>query len=180
MLSSIRTVKVNAVRVERQRRISKERHRIGAYTPHKLFVSARSLPNSHRLQTPFPGRELWQIFTFLPSEACPSSVPNLYICPWQAPELPPQRLIPSMITDASVNPRHLLPAATCSTLSPWPPCAYRCGPTQRIPSPVGNAEFRRVQVDRRPDLRSRSAVASGAKHFLSPRLLPSQQKSSRR
>ena len=37
----------------------------------------------------------------------------LYIWPWQAPELPPQRLISSMITDASVRPR------------PEPP--YSCG-----------------------------------------------------
>ena len=29
----------------------------------------------------------------------------LYIWPWQAPELPPERLISSMITDASVSPR---------------------------------------------------------------------------
>ena len=28
----------------------------------------------------------------------------LYICPWQAPELPPERLISSMITEASVKP----------------------------------------------------------------------------
>jgi len=37
----------------------------------------------------------------------------LYIWPWQAPELPPQRLISSMITEASVRPR------------PEPP--YSCG-----------------------------------------------------
>jgi len=29
----------------------------------------------------------------------------LYICPWQAPELPPLRLISSMITEASASPR---------------------------------------------------------------------------
>ena len=27
----------------------------------------------------------------------------MYICPWQQPELPPERLISSMITDASVS-----------------------------------------------------------------------------
>ena len=37
----------------------------------------------------------------------------LYICPWHAPELPPQRLISSMTIDASVSPR------------PEPP--YSCG-----------------------------------------------------
>ncbi len=37
----------------------------------------------------------------------------LYIWPWQAPELPPERLISSMMIDASVSPR------------PEPP--YSCG-----------------------------------------------------
>jgi hypothetical protein len=42
-----------------------------------------------------------------------SSVPMLYIWPWQAPALPPLRLISSMITLASARPR------------PEPP--YSCG-----------------------------------------------------
>ena len=50
---------------------------------------------------------------FCASEPWRSSVPMLYIWPWQAPELPPQRLISSMMTDASVSPR------------PEPP--YSCG-----------------------------------------------------
>ena len=33
----------------------------------------------------------------------------LYICPWQAPALPPARLISSMITDASARPSPLPP-----------------------------------------------------------------------
>ena len=37
----------------------------------------------------------------------------MYICPWQAPEFPPARLISSRMTDASVRP------------SPEPP--YSCG-----------------------------------------------------
>jgi hypothetical protein len=40
---------------------------------------------------------------FCCSEPWRSSVPMLYIWPWQAPELPPLRLISSMMTDASVR-----------------------------------------------------------------------------
>ena len=29
----------------------------------------------------------------------------LYICPWHEPELPPEKLISSMITEASARPR---------------------------------------------------------------------------
>jgi hypothetical protein len=36
----------------------------------------------------------------------------LYICPWQAPALPPQRLISSMMTDASARPSPLPPYAS--------------------------------------------------------------------
>ncbi len=50
---------------------------------------------------------------FCSGEPLRSSVPMLYIWPWHAPELPPARLISSMITDASVSP------------SPDPP--YSCG-----------------------------------------------------
>ena len=42
---------------------------------------------------------------FCASEPCRSSVPMLYIWPWQAPELPPARLISSMMMEASVRPR---------------------------------------------------------------------------
>ena len=41
---------------------------------------------------------------FCASEPWRSSVPMLYIWPWQAPELPPQRLISSMMTEASARP----------------------------------------------------------------------------
>src|SRR6218665_186060 len=51
--------------------------------------------------------------SFCALEPWRSSVPMLYIWPWQAPELPPLRLISSMITEASVSPR------------PEPP--YSCG-----------------------------------------------------
>jgi hypothetical protein len=50
---------------------------------------------------------------FCASEPWRSSVPMLYIWPWQAPALPPERLISSMITVASARPR------------PEPP--YSCG-----------------------------------------------------
>ena len=50
---------------------------------------------------------------FCCAEPWRSSVPMLYICPWQAPALPPQRLISSMMTLASARPR------------PDPP--YSCG-----------------------------------------------------
>ncbi|MCY1223653.1 hypothetical protein D9M72_357890 [compost metagenome] len=42
---------------------------------------------------------------FCSAEPWRSSVPMLYIWPWQAPELPPARLISSMMTDAWVRPR---------------------------------------------------------------------------
>ncbi|MNT13989.1 hypothetical protein D3C72_1489750 [compost metagenome] len=42
---------------------------------------------------------------FWASEPWRSRVPMLYIWPWQAPELPPLRLISSMMTEASVRPR---------------------------------------------------------------------------
>jgi hypothetical protein len=48
-------------------------------------------------------------FSFCACEPWRSSVPMLYIWPWQAPELPPQRLISSMMTLASVRPRPLPP-----------------------------------------------------------------------
>ncbi|MNF03712.1 hypothetical protein D3C80_2030830 [compost metagenome] len=52
-------------------------------------------------------------FCFCASEPWRSSVFMLYIWPWQAPELPPARLISSITTLASVRPR------------PEPP--YSCG-----------------------------------------------------
>ena len=42
---------------------------------------------------------------FCASEPWRSSVPIVYICAWQAPELPPLRLISSRMIDASVMPR---------------------------------------------------------------------------
>ena len=42
---------------------------------------------------------------FCASEPWRNRVPMLYIWPWQAPELPPARLISSMITEASARPR---------------------------------------------------------------------------
>ena len=42
---------------------------------------------------------------FCASEPCRSSVPIVYICAWQAPALPPLRLISSRMIEASVTPR---------------------------------------------------------------------------
>ena len=61
----------------------------------------------------------------------------LYIWPWQAPELPPQRLISSMMTEASVSP------------SPDPP--YSCG----------------ISAASQPALVSASTNASGYPRFSS-------------
>jgi hypothetical protein len=49
-----------------------------------------------------------------------SSVPMLYIWPWQAPALPPQRLISSMITEASAGrgPSRRTPAGISAASQP--------------------------------------------------------------
>ncbi|MCY1292490.1 hypothetical protein D9M68_544470 [compost metagenome] len=60
-----------------------------------------------------PEAILGRYFSFCAWEPWRNSVPMLYIWPWQAPELPPLRLISSMMTEASVRPR------------PEPP--YSCG-----------------------------------------------------
>jgi hypothetical protein len=60
---------------------------------------------------------------FCSSDPCRSRVPMMYICAWQAPELPPERLTSSRMTDASVTP------------SPEPPYASGIR-AARYPAPV--------------------------------------------
>ena len=69
---------------------------------------------------------------FCAAEPCRSSVPILYIWPWQAPALPPARLISSMITDASARP------------SPEPPILLR--DQRRQPPGLGQRRDERVGI----------------------------------
>ena len=50
-----------------------------------------------------PDAILREIALLLLGDPCRSSVPMMYICAWHAPELAPERLISSRITDASVS-----------------------------------------------------------------------------
>jgi len=62
--------------------------------------------DAHRLQAPLATGDPGQVKPLLRFRAMgSSSVFMLYVCPWHAPELPPLRLISSMITDASARPR---------------------------------------------------------------------------
>src|SRR5437660_11666346 len=69
---------------------------------------------------------------FCASEPCRSSVPMLYIWPSHAPELPPQRLISSMMTDASASPR------------PEPP--YSCGISAASQPALVSASTERLRI----------------------------------
>ncbi len=48
---------------------------------------------------------LGMYFFFCSSEPFRNSVFMLYICPWQQPAFPPERVISSMITEATVSER---------------------------------------------------------------------------